>query len=397
MADPRELRWSTASAQTRPAWPVAVDVGMAVVLAVFVAGVTTGLSYDDPAARGADLLMYAVIGVGALSLSFRRVAPVTVLVITTACLSIYVASGYTGGPLYIIPLFALYNAGMSRSGRDLGWLVALTAVPTMAAYLLSGRAAGTAWTVVAFLIYPAAAAFVVVVAARNRRDQMRAVRQRAIDLETNQQAEARRQVAEERLRIARDIHDTVAHSLASISLLAGAGARIAEDDPTAARRALEDIRRASTEALADVRATIGGLRDADSIAPGADGVDRLVEQVRAAGLDVSAEVSVDLTETSQEVRTATYRIVQESMTNVLRHSGSSTADLAICDSDGGIEIVVRDLGRGPTAGATEGHGLTGMRERARSVGGRLDAAARPEGGFEVRAWLPLVAASGGGS
>jgi signal transduction histidine kinase len=239
-------------------------------------------------------------------------------------------------------------------------------------------------------------------AARTRREYLQGLEARNRQLVETQEEEARRRVAEERLRIARDVHDVVAHSLASINIQAGAGLHVADRHPEQAVDALAAIKQASSEALRDLRATLGTLRtgtetdDAtrdDEAAPrtpppSVQRLDTLVARATQAGLAVDVEVTGAPTPLPAPVDAAAYRIVQEALTNTLRHAAATRASVSLAYSPGGLDIEVQDDGRGATVSNERGHGIAGMRERASELGGRLDAAAGPEGGFRVHARLP---------
>jgi signal transduction histidine kinase len=207
------------------------------------------------------------------------------------------------------------------------------------------------------------------------------------------------QISEERLRIARDLHDSIAHSMTTINVQAGAAVHLMQWRPDAAQAALVDIRRISGDALSDLRGTLGQLREGVPApmrpAPSLDGLDDLVERVRAAGIDVSLNVRGSGGRLPVAVDAAAHRIVQEALTNVLRHSQATTAAVSVTVDDSSVEVEVSDNGHGAgvAAGATEvgGFGLLGMRERALSVGGSVDASPRPDGGWRVHATLPLGA------
>jgi signal transduction histidine kinase len=239
---------------------------------------------------------------------------------------------------------------------------------------------------------------------RGRRAERAAMEERARHLVEAREEEARRRVAEERVRIARDLHDSVAHSMANISVQAGVGAHVLDERPEDARAALLAIKHASGDALADLRATLRMLRSNEA-APRepTDRLDRLpslVESSRAAGLPVDVVIEGTARPLPPAVDTTAFRIVQESLTNVIRHAGPARATVAVRLSDGGVEIEVTDDGRGAasgdgngdtgdTGGGGGGHGLAGMRERVALLGGELTAGARGSAGYRVRAHLPL--------
>ncbi|MBX5441502.1 MAG: sensor histidine kinase [Solirubrobacteraceae bacterium] len=231
--------------------------------------------------------------------------------------------------------------------------------------------------------------------ARERRCAIEAMRERAERAEAEREQEARRRVGEERLRIAREIHDVVAHAMVAINVQAGVAAHVVDRRPEAARTALEEIKRVSGEALADLRATLGVLREADAPAPTTpsrtlDAVDELARRVRAAGVAVEVRTEGE-GRVPAAIEAAGFRIVQEALTNVLRHAPQATrAEVRLATAPDALDIEVSDDGAGGAdAPAGGGNGLRGMRERAAAVGGRVEAGPRPGGGWTVRARLPL--------
>src|SRR3954452_1568024 len=225
----------------------------------------------------------------------------------------------------------------------------------------------------------------------------RAARERRAQREREEEAE--RRLAHDRLRIARDVHDVVAHSMVAINVQAGVAAHLAGRQPEAAEAALRDIKRVSGDALRDLRATLGVLRDGDEAAPVAPAPDLgavhdLAEPLRAAGIAVTIDVAAaDGRDVPSALGRAGYRIVQEALTNVLRHSRAAAVGVRIAAGARGLDIEVADDGpvqagaAGP-AGAGSGNGLRGMRERAAAVGGTVEAGRRAEGGWRVHAQLP---------
>jgi signal transduction histidine kinase len=214
-----------------------------------------------------------------------------------------------------------------------------------------------------------------------------------------QRDRAERQAAAERLRIARELHDTLAHALVAINVRSGVAAHLG--DSLEAGAALTEIKQVSAQALRELRATLDVLRDPDTIAPrdpslGLAEVPGLVARARAAGLDVAADVSLNGTRVPSVIDHAGFRIVQESLTNVLRHAEASSAQVTIAAHDAALDIDVTDDGRGGkdtdrSTVATSGHGLAGMAERVAAVGGRITAGPLPgDSGWRVRATLPLA-------
>jgi signal transduction histidine kinase len=204
--------------------------------------------------------------------------------------------------------------------------------------------------------------------------------------------EGRRRVAGERLRIARELHDTLAHSLVAINVRAGVAVDLgSSQDPLAA---LEDIKQASATALRDLRATLSLLRDQDETAPTTPAFDieslpRLVADARSAGLRADVDVQLDGAAVPSAIGGAVFRIVQEALTNVLRHADASSAQVRVQASAGTLDVEVADDGRGDEGGIHPGLGLRGMAERAAALGGRVDVGPRDGGGWCVHAVLPL--------
>jgi signal transduction histidine kinase len=210
-------------------------------------------------------------------------------------------------------------------------------------------------------------------------------------------ADAERRLGDERLRIAREVHDVVAHAMVAINVQAGVAAHLIGRDAGEAREALLHIKRTSGEALTDLRATLGVLRDGEQAAPvgpaaGLGDLEAVADQLRAAGVEVAVDVDTVGT-VPTPVHSASYRIVQEALTNVLRHAGARAARVVVRADEDMVTVVVADDGSG-TAGATEGAGagIHGMRERAEALGGTLSAGPGEDGGWRVEATLPLVPA-----
>ena len=219
--------------------------------------------------------------------------------------------------------------------------------------------------------------------------------ERAAQYEREQAARARRAVAEERTRIARELHDVVAHRVTMMTVQAGAAKTVAADDPEGALRAMEAVEEAGRQALRELRHLLGVLRpdaEGDDLGPqaGVDDVPMLIAQFREAGLDVSLTMNDVPTDLPARVDLSAYRIVQEALTNVLKHTAPGAQAEVTLDTDPrGLTIEVVDNGYGATTLPGSGQGIFGMRERAQLLGGTLDAGLRPGGGFQVVALLPI--------
>ena len=218
---------------------------------------------------------------------------------------------------------------------------------------------------------------------------------RAAELAAAREELALRAVSEERLRIARELHDVVAHSMTVVALQAGSGRLAGRQDPEAAQRASKTIEKSSREALADMRRLVGVLREGeDSLkqpAPGLEDIDRLVEEISRAGVTVGVTSSGHLDRVPPGMALAAYRVAQEALTNVVRHAGVDQAEMTLEASDGALVLVV---GNGPPTRPVEpieggGHGISGMVERASLYGGTLNAGSTDDGGYRVEAIFPF--------
>jgi len=234
---------------------------------------------------------------------------------------------------------------------------------------------------------------------KNRRERVEALEERAQALEREKEEGARLAVADERLHIARELHDVVAHSMGVIAVQASVGEHVIDDNPAEAKRALEAITGVSRSTLAEIRRMLGVLRDTDddagsapayAPAPGLDDLDRLVREVDGAGVPVTVAYDGDRVELPRGVDLTAYRIVQEALTNVMKHAGAAAATVLVRYEPGALALEIVDDGRGVNGRAEGrgGHGLLGMRERVAVYGGTLDAGPKAGGGFRVAVRLP---------
>jgi signal transduction histidine kinase len=338
-----------------------------------------------------------LVAVAGLALAWRRRYPLTVLAVSTAAVAVYSLLGYVNGAALLAPILALYAVATQVSARR----AVVAAVATLAVLMTVtaannpfGRISGGGFDIIPFMV---AAALFAGIAVANRNAYVASIRDRA-------EQDARRQVDEERLRIARELHDVVAHTMATINVQAGVAAHVLPTRPEAAAEALTAIKTASKEGLRELRAILNVLRQADDAdpvqpAPGLAQLDALIEGARRAGLPVTLTVTGEPFPLPAAVDLAAYRIVQESLTNVIRHAGPAAAAVSLSYHPGELDIDVTDTGHGPQAGPgspaegeTAGHGQAGMRERAASVGGTVQAGPRSAGGYQVAARLPVDAA-----
>jgi signal transduction histidine kinase len=339
----------------------------------------------------AALLLVAVAG---LALAWRRRAPVAVLAVSTAAVAAYSLLGYVNGAALIPPIVALYTVASLISVRRAVVAAAVTLAVLMAATAANnpfGRISGGGFDIIPFMV---AAALFAGIAVANRRAYVASIHDRA-------EQDARRRIDEERLRIARELHDVVAHTMATINVQAGVAAHVLPTRPEAAAEALQAIKTASKEGLRELRAILNVLRQADDAdpvqpTPGTAQLDDLIAGARRAGLATTLTMTGAPYPLPAAVDLAAYRIVQESLTNVIRHAGPATAAVSLSYLEDELRVEVADTGRGAgaasatgAAGGTAGHGLAGMRERAAAVGGSVDTGPGPGGGFRVAARLPV--------
>jgi signal transduction histidine kinase len=363
-------------------------VSLVTVGVMLVGTIVTWLLRSDLHPNALDVLLPLA---GAACVLARRRYPVAALIIVSLVVIVYYPWARLDGPLIILPFVVLYTAA------DQGHLIA--AIATGAATLLAmgiGETGGGVRHVQDSVFVMIAGWVVAAVAAggvtRNRRAYMQEAEQRVRAAEHGKEEEARRRASEERLRIARELHDVLGHNISLINVQAAAALRGIGKRPEDAETALRTIKDTSKETLRELRTTLGVLRQVDEAAPTApaDSLARVDALVAASGLAVTTELSGALDTLPTEVDLAAARIVKEALTNVTRHSGATKATLTITRDAGNIMICVEDSGPGADYPDGAGFGLQGMRERATALGGTLEAGPRPEGGFRVLARLPLT-------
>ncbi|WP_455433053.1 sensor histidine kinase [Streptomyces vietnamensis] len=356
--------------------------------------VGTGFSArNQPGREALDAVGRILLLLGAVPLLFRHRRPVPVVFAVAAVTLGYVAAGYPYGPVFVMVAVACFAAVVHGHRTAAWWAIGL---------LWAGHLLLAHW-LYRWLPPPGdgpapwgqelpSAAFVVAVLAAS--EVVRVRREQWAQQRVERAAAERRRADEERLRIARELHDVLAHSISVINVQAGVGLALLDSDPEQARTALTTIKAASKEALGEVRQVLATLRtpgDAPRTpAPGLDRLPELVEQAAATGLTVAVSTSGTPAALPPGADLAAFRIVQEALTNVVRHSGSRTARVRIGHGPGRLELTVDDDGpaTGTEAGGS-GSGLAGMRERAAALGGTIEAGTRPDGGFRVHALLPL--------
>ncbi|GGP81316.1 sensor histidine kinase [Streptosporangium pseudovulgare] len=382
-----------------------------VLLALFVTVMQVQGTLAKIAAEGAsrplsDLghLGYVLLVVSGVAVAVRRRWPVPVFVTAALASLVYYTLDFPDGPGWLGLFVALYTlaaygdgrrslvtAGVGTTVLAIGWLVAAADIEPRAAI---------GW--VFFRIGASVMSVALGESVRSRRVIAADAQERAELAERTREEETRARVDAERLRIAREVHDTVAHAIAIINVQSGVTAHVLDKKPEVAREALRAIEQTSSRALQEMRAILGVLRDDDNERlpyPGLGQIEELTAKAREAGLDIELEETSPAAPLPNAVGSVAYRILQESITNVIRHVGPTRVRVAMNPGIETLEIRVTDEGRRAAPGdvpadphlpAKLGRGILGMRERCQLLGGELDARPLPGGGFEVKARLPLA-------
>jgi signal transduction histidine kinase len=367
-----------------------IDIGLPLVLAL-AAGIEILTSSDIDA----PWPIAALFALGpTLPLVWRRRAPLVVLVVVAASIAIadatYEIANNASSPFAGL-LVAAYASGAYTSRRD-GWIGGgLIGAMTLAMAISNGEdVIGDALFIGGILFAVWGAAMVV----RSRQELARALAARTVELEHEREENAKLAVAEERARIARELHDVVAHNLAMMIMQAGGERRVIGDERPETSAVLETIEDTGRAAMAEMRRLLGMLRSADdelalAPQPSLRYLDDLVVQVREAGMPVDLRIEGEPRPIAPGIDLSAYRIVQEALTNALKHAGPARARVTVRYGKHELDIEIADDGAGGANGGPGGHGLVGMRERVALFGGNLAAGQRLDGGYAVRARLPL--------
>jgi signal transduction histidine kinase len=363
------------------------DLAVAALCGVAQLALTTGAAQGQPDRQPLDLLAYLLLAAGPVALVWRWRSPVWVLAVVTASNVLYFALGYPYGPAWLSLIVAIWTA-VTGGARRAAWA---TAFAGLAAYFvlaaLLGRAEPT--TPLSIAAHLGWLLLVLVVA-----EVAMAGRQRRLAAERTRAEEARRRAGEERMRIARELHDVLAHNISLINVQAGVALHLMDEQPGQSRSALQAIKQASNDALGELRSVLDVLRQGDEAPPRAPAsglaqLDNLVAGAGATGLEVRTRVEGTPRPLPAGTDLAAYRIVQESLTNVTRHAGPARASVLVRYGADHLDVQVDDDGLGPSAPGQAGNGIRGMRERVAALGGELTTGPRPGGGFRVLARLPL--------
>jgi signal transduction histidine kinase len=332
------------------------------------------------------------------TLAARRSAPLLGLLagVAVIVLSNDLVPALADTPAFLLGFaVAVYSTGRFAGGRSAtaGGLAVVASLPLAVIEPGEPFSAADSAFIAIFILGPWLAGRVI----RHRFERERDLERRAAGLERERDAKAREAVVEERARIARELHDVVAHAISVIVLQARGGRRMLADDPEDTRRALDAIEHAGEQALAEMRRLLEVLRRADeeperAPRPSLSRIDQLVAELTATGLPVDVTVEGEQFPLSPGVDVTAYRIVQEGLTNALKHAGPARAHVVLRYSPGELELEIVDDGAGSGNGGGSGHGLAGIRERVAVYGGELESGRRPEGGYALRARLPLGSA-----
>ncbi len=351
-------------------------------------------SHHQRVGRPLDALAILLLVVGPAALVMRRRYPATVLGLVLAITLTYTLMNYPQGPIFLALIVAFITAVLR--GRRLAALASLVVGYVSflwLGHLFRGQPAPTwaeALALGAWLLFLATIA-----------EALRGRRERAMQFGRTRAEEARRRASEERLRIARELHDVLAHNISLMNVQAGVALHLMDEQPEQARSALTAIKEASNEALTELRSVLDVLRQRDeapprSPAPGLRDVDDLITRSEGAGLEITKRVEGTPRPLPAKTDLAAFRIIQEALTNARRHAGPAHVSVVISYKPNDLTLQVDDDGSRPSVPSNGGDGIPGMRERALALGGEVEAGPRPGDGFRVRATLPLPRDEPGG-
>jgi signal transduction histidine kinase len=358
----------------------ALIVGAIEIIGTYIVG------QNQPDHRALDTVALALLAASAAALVFRRRYPGWVLILSMGIILLYLLLDYPKGPIFLTMYIAFFTAVL-QGRRLLAWAVLATEFVLFPwlPYVLGIEPAPTSTGMFGL------AGWLLVLATVS---ELAHIRQQRI-LRTREE-EARRRAGEERLRIARELHDVLGHNISLISVQAGVALHLMDKRPEQARVALSVIRDASKEALRELRSVLDVLRQVNeepprSPSPGLASFSDLVSRAAEAGLQVHAEISGDLKGLPASVDLAAFRIIQEALTNVMRHSGQASSSVHVTCNEQELTLRIDNQVGSEAArdGVGLGQGILGMKERATALGGVVEAGPRPDGGFRVFARLPL--------
>jgi signal transduction histidine kinase len=361
-------------------------VGIPLLMAVVALVGSFGASHGQPEQRAPDALMVVLVLIGPIALYWMRRQPVAVLWATALSALAYMLMQYAYGPVIFSFVIAVFYA--VRSGHRVAAWVAIAALyggHVIGRLILGINTDGI------YQILLVGACFVVMAFTA---ELFRGHRERAAEVARSRKEEELRRAGEERLRIAQELHDVVAHHISLINVQAGVALHLVDRQPEQAGTALAAIKDASKEALVELRSIVGVLRQSDESAPrqpvpGLERLGHLISRTSGAGLEVHAVVHGDPQPLPTSLDRAAFRIIQESLTNIVRHAQATTATVRIQYGEENLVLQVDDNGQTLSGPPKEGNGIIGMRERATALGGTLTAARTPTGALRITAYLPL--------
>lgn len=370
-----------------PRRPNPVIVLSALVIGAFELVGSFGAARNDDTGRlGMDAVAIALILIGPLALAVRDRWPLPALAVTLASASVYIGLGYVYGPIFVSVVVAMVYAVLRGRRRGTWILAALGFAGFAIADAVDDHSSGNRWLKLTLVAGWMIAVLGVAELVRSRRT---IAHQRA----RAEAEERQRREGEQRLELAQELHDVLAHHISLINVQAGVALHLIDEQPERARPALTEIKAASREALRELRGALDVLRRGEaaprSPAPTLADLDGLVAAVRASGLDVRLDVAVPTEPLPAAVELAAFRIVQEALTNVSRHAAATAATVVVRAVDD-LTVEVVDDGAGAPGAVAAGNGIAGMRERATALGGDLDAGPLPGRGFRVAARLPIA-------
>ncbi|MEU4522491.1 sensor histidine kinase [Amycolatopsis sp. NPDC024027] len=352
-----------------------------------------GALFREGSFRAFDGWAYALTALISLPLAARRAAPMAVLLLTSAAYVIFAAGGYLPGMAVWGPIVAFYSLAGLKPPR----VTAIGAVVAAGVMFACGLALrGPLIANLAQAIAVPAVAWVLGTVSRQLEQRNRQLAEATAQLEYEQRRHIEQAVVKERVRIARELHDVVAHHMSMISMQAGLAGYVFDSDPQTARVAVATIGTTSRETLDEMRRLLVLLREPDledaggapAPAPGLNLLPALAERAEAAGIDVALTTSGDLDSLPSGLQLAVYRVVQEATTNVIKHAGRCRAEITVRREPGVIHATVLDDGPGAGRARPGGFGHAGMRERAKLYGGTVTTGSRPDGGFAVELTIP---------
>lgn len=367
------------------------DALLAVVVGAVVLAVTLPMAHTQEGRDGIDVLAVTLLVAGPAALLLRRRAPVAMLALTTLPALAYWTLNYPRGPIMLAMVVA-FVAAVLDGHRAAAWVALVLgglAFPLLPA-LVDDQPVPTFAKALGLAVW----VFLLVAGA----EIARAKREHHREIERTRRQETLAQAGQERLRIARELHDVLAHNVSLINVQAGVALHLLDEHPERARPALEAIKHASSETLGEMRSVLSILRRPGEQPPrgptvGIEGLSELVARTTAAGIPVETDVSGEARPVPASVDLAVYRIVQEALTNVARHAQPASAVVRLAYGACDVTVEVDDAGARSSGNGVAGNGIAGMRERVAALGGEFSAGPRSDAGFRVKARLPLDASA----